>query len=100
MAGSKGITGQEALDEDRQRHGSTAGIPAAVAWDPTPALHLEEGFGAWDELHPVAVLGINHLLRPLNWLCPGLRTQEGNEEGGGSGVSRWAAAKRQAAPVG
>ena len=41
------------------------------------------GFGAWDELHPVAVLGIGRLLSPLNWLCPELGAKEGGEEGGG-----------------
>jgi hypothetical protein len=66
LEGSKLITGQEALDEHRQRHGPAAGIPAAAAWDPTPALHLQLRFRAWDELHPVAVLGICRLLRTLD----------------------------------
>ncbi len=70
MAGSKRITGQEALDEGRQRHGPAAGIPAVGAWDPTPALHLQLGFGAWDELHSVAVLGIGRLIGALDWLRP------------------------------
>ena len=83
MAGSKRITGQEALDEHRQRHGPAAEIPAAAAWDPTPALHLELGICAWHELHPVAVFGISRLLRTLDWLRPGLGVQEGSEEVGG-----------------
>mgnify|MGYP001810205925 CR=1 FL=1 len=41
------------------------------------------GFGTWDELHPVAVLGISRLLGALDWLCPGLRAQEGDKERGG-----------------
>ena len=82
MAGSKLITGQEALAEHRQRHGPAAGIPAAAAWDPSPALHLQLGFGALVEVHPVAVLGISCLFGALDWLRLGLRAQEGGEEGG------------------
>lgn len=43
LAGSKPITGQEALVEHRERHGPSAGIPALAAWDPTPELHLWVG---------------------------------------------------------
>ena len=78
LAGSKRITGEEALDEHRQRHVPATGNPTAATWDPTPALHLQLGFGAWDELHPVAVLGISGLLRTLDWLRPGLGAQEGD----------------------
>ena len=83
MAGSKRITGQEPLDEHLQRHGPTAEIPAGASRDPPPALHLQLGFGAWDELHPVAVLGICRLIGALDRLRLGLRAQEGIEEGGG-----------------
>ncbi len=83
LAGSKLITGKEALDEGRQRQGHTAGNPAAAAWDPTPALHLKVGIGAGEQLHPVAVLRITRLLGALDWLRPGLGTQEGGKEGGG-----------------
>ena len=83
MAGSKLITGQEALDEGCQRDGPAAGVPAAAAWVPPPALHLELGICAWHELHSVAVLSISGLLRTLDWLRPGLGDQEGSEEGGG-----------------
>lgn len=69
-------------------------MPAVAAWDPTPALHLQLGFGAWDELHPVAVLGISRLLRTLDWIRPGLGAHEGGEEVGGLRVSLRAAAKR------
>lgn len=41
------------------------------------------GFGAWGELHPVALLGICRLLGALDWLLPELRAQEGRVEGGG-----------------
>ncbi len=82
MAGSKRITGQEALDEGRQRHGTATGIPAVAAWDPAPTLHLQLGFGAWEALHPVAVLGISRLLRALDWLRTGLGAQGGDKEGG------------------
>ena len=36
-----------------------------------------------EEVHQVAVLGICRLLGALDWLRPGLRAQEGIEEGGG-----------------
>lgn len=83
MAGSKRITGQKALDEGRQRHGPAAWNPAGADWDPTPALHLQLGFRAWDELHPVAVLRIGRLLGARDRLRPGLRAQEGGKESGG-----------------
>ena len=41
------------------------------------------GIGAGEQLHPVAVLGIGGLLWALDWLCPGLRAQNGDKEGGG-----------------
>lgn len=82
MAGSKRITGQEALDEGRQRLRSATGIPAVAAWDPAPTLHVQLGFGAWEELHPAAILGISRLLRALDWLRTGLGAQEGVKEGG------------------
>jgi hypothetical protein len=83
LAGSKRITGQESLNEHRQRHGPAAEIPAAAAGKTPPALHLELGVCAWHELYPVAVFGISGLLRTLDWLRPGLAAQEGSKEGGG-----------------
>ncbi len=41
------------------------------------------GVFARDQLHQVAVLGISGLIGALDWLRPGLRAQEGGEEGGG-----------------
>jgi hypothetical protein len=46
LAGSKLITWQKSLNEHRQRHGPAAEIPAAAAWDPSPALHLKVGVDA------------------------------------------------------
>jgi hypothetical protein len=83
LAGSKLITGQEALDEHRQRHRPAAGIPAAAAGKTPPALHLELGICAWHELHQVAVLGITRVFGALDWLRSGLGAQEGSKEGGG-----------------
>ena len=83
MAGSKRITGQEALDERRYRHGPAAGIPAGASRDPAPALHLELEICAWHELNPVAVFGISRLFGALDRLCSGLAAQKGVEEGGG-----------------
>ena len=94
MAGSKRITGQEALDEHRQRHGPAAGNPAAAARHPTPALHLEAGIGAGEQLHPVAVLGIGGLLRAGQGLCLVLGAQKSGEEAGG--VSGFALGRRKA----
>ena len=83
LAGSRLITGQEALDEHRQWHRPAAGIPAAAAGKTPPAPHLELGVCAWHELYPVAVLSISGLLMTLDWLRPGLGAQEGSKEGSG-----------------
>ncbi len=94
MAGSKLITGQEALDEGRQRHGYAAGNPAAAARHPTPALHLKAGIGAGEQLHPVAVLGIGGVL----WAGQGFRLVLGALKGGeeAGGVSGFAQGCRKA----
>lgn len=60
-------------------------MPGVATGKTPPALHLQLGIGAGEQLHPAAVLGIGGLLRGFDRLRPGLGDQEGGEEGGGLG---------------
>lgn len=83
LAGSKLITGQKALDEGNQWHGSAAGNPMTAVWNPAPALHLELGIAAGEVLHSVAVLCVSCLLRAGQGLGLMLGSQKGRQEAGG-----------------